>query len=64
MKYPTPVIPDAALLVIPGEPTCETRDPEIKSVLVARGPGSSALCAFGRDDKSGKFARDNKRGNG
>ena len=36
-------------LVIPGEPTCETRDPAPSVVSVRLGPGSPLR--FGRDDK-------------
>ena len=39
--------------IIPGEPSCETRDPALSSRTVALGPGSSARLprTYGRDDK-------------
>jgi hypothetical protein len=39
-------------IVIPGEPSCQTRDPEISGEDVARAPGSSVCLSrtSGRDD--------------
>jgi hypothetical protein len=46
--------------VIPGEPSCETRDPAIFYGAGALGPGSPLR--VGRDDREGCLSRNDDRG--